>query len=179
MYPIEGILSMNIRPFALISILISVIFLGACSSKFPDHDILEDDLEKGMNWRPLADSLPVNSVIELVSFQIRNTSISCNEKCESILEFRGKVRTIDTFFYSSQYKGVYHEIPEWGLGNKQAWKRANRGQFLDFSGKAYYDLFDTGWKIRQFDAPVLDSRKEKVVKFYIPKIVLKEEQSLF
>jgi len=171
---------MSIRLFAaLISIFMMISLLGACSSKFPDHDMLENDLEKGMNWRPLADSLPVNSVIELVRFQIRNSSISCNETCESILEFRGKVRTIDTFFYSSQYKGVYHEIPEWGLGNRQAWNRANRGTYLDFSGKAYYDLFDTGWKIRQFDAPVLNSRKEKVVKFYIPKIVLKEDTSLF
>jgi hypothetical protein len=156
-----------------------VIVMGACSKKFPDYEILKHDLEKGMNWRPLADSLLVNEVIELVSFEIRNSSISCNETCESVLEFRGKVRTIDSFFYSAQYKGVYHEIPEWGMGNKQAWRRANRGQYLDFSGKAYYDLYETGWKIRQFDAPVLNSVKEKVVKFYIPKIVLKEDTSLF
>jgi hypothetical protein len=171
---------MKNRPLAaFISTFILVIVLGACQSKFPDHDILEHDLEKGMNWRPLADSLLVNEVIELINFEIRNTSISCKDTCESILEFRGKVRTIDTFFYSSQYKGVYHEIPEWGLGNKQAWTRANRGQFMDFSGKAFYDLYETGWKIRQFEAPVLNSRKEKVVKFYIPKIVLKEDKSLF
>jgi len=171
---------MNTRLFMfLINIFFLVIILGGCHSKFPDHDILEQDLEKGMNWRPLADSLPVNEVIELVNFQIRNTSISCKDQCESILEFRGKVRTIDSFFYSSQYKGVYHKIPEWGLGNKQAWSRANRGQYLDFSGKAYYDLYETGWKIRQFEAPVLNSRKEKVVKFYIPKIILKEDSSLF
>jgi hypothetical protein len=171
---------MNIRPFAaLISIFILVIVMGACTKKFPDHGILENDLEKGMNWRPLPDSLLVNEVVELSRFQIRNSSITCNETCESVLEFRGKVRTIDTFFYSSQYKGVYHEIPEWGLGNRQAWRRANRGQYLDFSGKAYYDLYETGWKIRQFDAPVLNSLKEKVVKFYIPKIVLKEDSSLF
>jgi len=164
---------------AFISTFIFCIVLGACHSKFPDHDTLEHDLEKGMNWRPLADSLLVNEVIELINFEIRNSSISCKETCESILEFRGKVRTIDTFFYSSQYKGVYHEIPEWGLGNKQAWSRANRGQFMDFSGKAYYDLYETGWKIRQFEAPVLNSRKEKVVKFYIPKIILKHDTSLF
>jgi len=171
---------MNRRPFvALISIFTMIFSLWACSSKYPDHSMLEDDLEKGMNWRPLADSLKVNSVIELVSFEIRNSSVSCKDTCESILEFRGKVRTIDTFYYSSQYKGVYHEIPEWGLGNKQAWSRANRGQYLDFAGKAYYDLFDTGWKIRQFNAPVLNSRKEKVVKFYIPKILLKQDSSLF
>jgi hypothetical protein len=42
-----------------------------------------------------------------------------------------------------------------------------------------YDLYETGWKIRQFEAPVLNSVKEKVVKFYIPKIVLKEDTSLF
>jgi len=171
---------MKINSFiALICMLMFMFLCYACSSKAPDRSTLKRDLEKGLNWRPLTDSLIVNKVLTLVDVQLTRSSINCNEQCECILEFKGKVRSTDTFYYSSQYKGVYREIPEWGLGNKPAWKRSGRGRFYEFAGTAYYDLFDTGWKIRQFDAPILDSSKEKVSKFYIPKIVLKEKTSLF
>ncbi|ETR65478.1 MAG: hypothetical protein OMM_14187, partial [Candidatus Magnetoglobus multicellularis str. Araruama] len=165
---------MNIKPMAVICFLCVVLLWGACSSKFPDKQTLMDDLQKGLNWKPLKDSLSLENIFELVDLRITKSSVTCDEECECVLSFKGKVRTLETFYYSSQYKGAYYEIPEWGLGNKQAWLRANRGRYCDFAGQAFYDLFDTGWKIRQFDAPILNSNKETMAKF-IPKIVLKDK----
>ncbi|KPA14019.1 membrane or secreted protein [Candidatus Magnetomorum sp. HK-1] len=165
-------------PFFLTFLLTFMVFYG-CSSKFPDTSVLTDDLEKGLNWRPLKDSLMVNKVFSLIDVDITKSSVSCDEQCECILEFRAKLRSKETFFYSYQYKGLYHKIPEWAKANKKVWQRINPGKFYEVRGKGYYDLYETGWKIRQFDAPILNEKKEKITKFYIPKIVLKDNMLLF
>jgi len=165
--------------FCLLIFLITLIIFSACTSKFPDTDILTDDLEKGLNWRPLKDSLMVNKVFSLIDVNITKSTVSCDEQCECIIEFRVKLRSKETFFYSYHYKGLYKEIPEWVTANKNSWNRINPGKFYDVKGKAYYDLFETGWKIRQFNAPILNERKEKITKFYIPKIVLKDNMQIF
>jgi len=162
----------NVLIFLIFSAIVQ--FYG-CSSKFPDIDVLSEDLEKGLSWRPLKDSLHVDDVFSLIDVRITRSSVSCDESCECILEFRGRLRSINTVYYSVQYKGLYREIPEWGLANKQAWLKINPGRFYEVRGKGYYDLYDTGWKIRQFDAPILNENKEKIAKFYIPKIVLKDK----
>jgi hypothetical protein len=167
-------------PLVFVFIISSIIILFfGCTSKFPDNEILTFDLEKGLNWRPLKDSLYVNDVFSLTDAYITKSSVACSETCECILEFRARLRSIDTVFYSYQYKGLYHEIPEWGLANQNAWMKINPGRFYEVRGKAFYDLYETGWKVRQFDAPILNENKEKISKFYIPKIVLKDKMILF
>jgi len=168
--------------YGLIIIIISllcIILMNGCSKKCPGKWLLEDDLEKGLNWRPLKDSMLINEAFSLIDVDITKTSLTCGEECECLIEFDAKVKSIESFYYSFQYNGLFSKIPEWGKGEYSSWEHVNPGKYFEVKGKAYYDYYETGWKIRQFDAPVLDEKKQLVAKFLIPKISLKDDINFF
>jgi len=133
--------------------------LPSCSSDYKiSNDSLEDDLRKGLEWKPLNDSLYASSVLKIKSCRaIKETPIS---EEEFTLKFKAKVVATEQFFASHFLQGFYKKIPAWGEKKKELWLKIPPNKVLKSEGTITYVQTDTGWRVKGYEAPIIYQGKE-------------------
>jgi len=145
---------------------------SSCTKFKIDNEELKDDLQKGLQWRPLRDSMKASQVMMVSSCKAVEGHSPTDE--EYVITFEGTLKAIQTFYCSRYYRGFFSVIPDWAKEKKQFWEKISKGTTLYSTGNVYYKKHESGWKLKKFDAPILNDKKE-IAKFRVYRFKLKDK----